>query len=114
MAASPIIFSFLAVSGFVFQFALFGEEYLSDSFGLFGELSGECEKPGGLEAFFAGIKCAVNKVIDFFRIVGGVVVFFFKLATFDIPGSPWYVRSILTTLFMGGLLWSVGTFFRGN
>lgn len=115
MAASPIILTFVVVSSFIFQFALFGEEYASDSFGAFGELSEGCDlSDNPLVAFFDGIKCAIDKVIDFFKILGGVIVFFFKLATFDIPGAPWYVRAILTATVTGGFLWSMATLFRGN
>lgn len=110
MAASPIIVLAIVLMGQVFMAALFGEEYASDSFGDLGTLEGECNGDG----FFAGIMCAVEKVVQFFQIIGAVISFFFKVAFFIIPGAPWYIQVPISTIVLASILWSVATLFRGN
>lgn len=109
MAASPIPVLLIIVGTLVFQGMLFGSELAEKSFPTL-------EKPeaGDCEGLIDGFVCGVNYVVDFFRVLFGVIAFFFNLITFNVPGAPWFVRAFLGAAMGCAILWSVVTLFRGN
>lgn len=110
MAASPIAILAIVTLTLTFQAVFFGETIAAKSFPDFQEMDDVCEGDG----FFSGISCAVAKVVFFFKVIGGVIGFFWSLISFEVPGTPWYIRVPLATLLIGSTGWSLATLFRGN
>lgn len=102
MAKSPALVLAIVLSTMVFMTLLFGEEIAEKSFPTFEQPSS-----GG---FFG----ALDAILAILQGIWGVIVFFFNLLTFNIPGAPWYVRVVAGGLLGGGLLWSIAELFRGT
>jgi hypothetical protein len=65
------------------------------------------------------IGCWVSNVgaliINLFIFLYGTVVFFINILTFNVPGAPSWIRTIIGTLMGGTVLWSIATaLFRGS
>lgn len=112
MASSPAAIIIIITFTMVFQALLVGEEYFADSFGEIEELNEECNETGP----FAGIKCFFQSTVEFFKIIGAFIKFFFKFVTLDVVTgeTPWPVRVIIGTTILVVLVWSIAELFRGN
>lgn len=102
MAFSPIPHVIVMVGALVFQGVFYGEEIAEESFP-------EYEQPN-TEGFWGAVE-ALTAVVN---TVWGAVVFLFNLITFNIPGSPWWSRVVVSTYFGGTIFWSIATLIRGN
>lgn len=85
-----------------FEGVLFAEEIAERSFPSFEEPTS-----GG----FFGLLDALLAVV---QTVWGVVVFFFNLITFNVPGAPGWVRVPVSAMLGGGLVWSIAVLVRGG
>lgn len=116
MASSPLVVLAIVSLTLTFEAMIAGSEIAAASFPEFEALDdGTCDEGVQCEdGFFAGLKRIGNYIGNFFQIIWGVLVFFTKLMTFDVGGTPWPIRVPLSTLLIGSTVWSLATLFRGN
>lgn len=102
MGTSPLVILAIIALTLVFEGLLFGSEIEDFQLPQFEE-----PKSGG---FFA----VLDALLSIVQVIWGVVLFFFNLVTFNVPGAPWYIRVPVGTMLTGGLVWSIATLIRGN
>lgn len=99
---NPLPILLIIIMTLTFQGLLFGAEIADRVFPTFREPTS-----GG----FFGVLDAIIAVV---QAVWGVVLFFFSLLFFDVPGAPWWVRVPVGAALTGGLIWSIATLIRGG
>lgn len=114
MAANPIGIIAIIITTLTFTGLLYGNELAANSFpALLDTDYGTCTS-SGLDAIGCYIGKTVAFVLNIFIVIYGGAVFLFNLISFNIPGTPWYVRTIIGSVLGGGILWSVVSLLRGN
>lgn len=114
-AVSPLPVLIIVVGVLVFQALLFGGELAEKSFPTIKNEEGtteDCDSVFG--DFGCGVRNVLQSIWNFFRVIGGVIAFFFNLVTFNVPGAPWFVRLVVGSFIGSALVWSVAGLFRGN
>jgi hypothetical protein len=46
--------------------------------------------------------------------IWGTVIFMFSVLSFNVPGAPWYVRVLISTIIVSPILWAVASLIRGR
>lgn len=110
MASSPIIVLAICVPTFVFQALLVGAVQGEPEFPTFSTSTVVCSGDG----FVDGIKCPFYWVMDLFRVLFAAAGWFFGLLTFNVPGAPWFIRVVVSSLIGGPTVWAIATLIRGN
>lgn len=114
LASNPIPVLAIVLLTLAFEGLLFGNQLAGASFPAsstvdFGGCSGS-----GLDYIGCVIGNTFSFIINVFKIIFGVVAFFFNLVSFNVPGAPWFVRLFLGGVMGGALLWSIAGLFRGD
>lgn len=110
MAQSPIAVLIIVLATLTFEAILFGGPLVEGAAPKFSEEAAERDCGG----FFGAAKCAAESVFNILGMIWGVIVFFFNLVTFNVPGAPLYVRVVLGGAISGALIWSLASLIRGN
>jgi hypothetical protein len=113
---SPIPVVLVAVASTIFMALLVSDLTEGATFPDFtdGPTERDCSAEGGLDALACPFVAVWEFISDVFRLIVAVVIFLFRVVTFDIPGAPWPVRAIVTTAIGGAIVWSTAGLFRGN
>lgn len=92
---------------------------------LFGSTIAEQSYPALIPASFStcgggidGIACYIGTfflfVANLFIGIFGTAVFIFNLISFNVPGAPWFVRTVVGAGFGLTLGWAIASLFRGG
>ena len=115
MGINPIPFLIVATFGLIFNFALEGQTYASESFAKPGSPDTVACSSNG---FFSSIECALSTIITYainaFNIIIGAISFLVRGLLFYIPGAPWYVQAPISIIFGGTITLSIVSILRGN
>lgn len=114
----PIALLLIALGTITFQAIIFEEEYAQESFFPTAEIP-NCDVYGdgiaeGIQRIGCQIGAFLTGVGNVFLVIYGVGVFLANAFTFNIPGAPWYIRVVFTTVFAGGIGIYLASLFRGT
>lgn len=114
MAPNPTLVLLIVTLTFGFETALFGIDLITDSFPqLTSPQFGSCGG-GGLDKIACVIGGIFNAIIDFFKIIVGVIVLIGNVISFNVPGAPVIVRIPIAVVLISSSAWSIATLIRGN
>lgn len=66
-----------------------------------------------IRRFADQVVCWAKEVVKFFTKIWDGIRFIYSLITFDLPGAPWYVRTIVTTFYTVSTVLIVVSIARG-
>jgi len=114
MNPTPLVI--IIVATLAFESLMFGNELAGSAFPPLAPVNfGAC---GGTGNAFTDIACVLyqtflvigNVVLVFF----GIVMFLWNLVSFNVPGTPWFVRLVIGSSFGGSILLIIAGLFRGT
>lgn len=92
-----------------FEGLVFGGELAEQSFPKF-----EQPNEGDCSGFLDGVACFFGWIVEVAKLIFGTVVFLFNLVTFNVPGTPLFIKVVLSGGIIGSIVWCVATLIRGN
>lgn len=110
MAASPTIVLAICIPTLVFQAMFVGAVQGEPEFPAFSTSSAVCNG----SSFVDAISCPFYWIVDLFRVIVAGAAYFFGLLTFNVPGAPWFIRVVVSSLIGGPTVWAIVTLVRGN